>query len=84
MMILILNFLTSKIKYSELDTIETLQHHSLSLTSSALDHSTTSTPYIYVYIYTVKSVQSDRQVFYEMMILILNFLTSKIKYSELV
>ena len=27
-------------------TIDTLQHHSLSLTSSALDHSTTSTPYI--------------------------------------
>ena len=25
-------------------TIDTLQHHSLSLTSSALDHSTTSTP----------------------------------------
>ena len=34
-------------------TIVTLQHHSLSLTSSALDHSTTSTPvYIYIYIYT--------------------------------
>jgi hypothetical protein len=29
-------------------TIDTLQHHSLSLTSSALDHSTTSTPYIYI------------------------------------
>ena len=28
-------------------TIDTLQHHSLSPTSSALDHSTTSTPYIY-------------------------------------
>jgi hypothetical protein len=27
-------------------TIDTLQHHSLSLTSSALDHSTTSTPYV--------------------------------------
>ena len=26
-------------------TIDTLQHHSGSLTSSALDHSTTSTPY---------------------------------------
>ena len=26
-------------------TIDTLHHHSLSLTSSALDHSTTSTPY---------------------------------------
>ena len=26
-------------------TIDTLQHHSLSLTSSALDHSTTSTPF---------------------------------------
>ena len=30
-------------------TIDTLQHHSLSLTSSALDLSTTSTPYIYIY-----------------------------------
>jgi hypothetical protein len=30
-------------------TILTLQHHSLSLTSSALDHSTTSTPYIYIW-----------------------------------
>ena len=30
-------------------TIVTLQHHSLSLTSSALDHSTTSTPYINVW-----------------------------------
>jgi hypothetical protein len=29
-------------------TIDTLQHHSLSLTSSALDHSTTFTPYIYI------------------------------------
>ena len=29
-------------------TIDTLQHQSLSLTSSALDHSTTSTPYIYI------------------------------------
>jgi hypothetical protein len=26
------------------NTIDKLQHHSLSLTSSALDHSTTSTP----------------------------------------
>ena len=35
-------------------TIDTLQYHSLSLTSSTLDHSTTSTPciYIYIYIYT--------------------------------
>jgi hypothetical protein len=29
-------------------TIDTLQHHSLSLMSSALDHSNTSTPYIYI------------------------------------
>jgi hypothetical protein len=29
-------------------TIDTLQHHSLSITSSVLDHSTTSTPYIYI------------------------------------
>ena len=29
-------------------TIDTLQHHSLGLTSSVLDHSTTSTPYIYI------------------------------------
>jgi hypothetical protein len=28
-------------------TIDTLQHHSLSLTSSAVDHSTTSTPYVF-------------------------------------
>ena len=32
-------------------TIDTLQYHSLSLTSSTLDHSTTSTPCIYIYIY---------------------------------
>jgi hypothetical protein len=30
-------------------TIVTLQHHSLSLTSSALDHSTTYTPHIYIF-----------------------------------
>ena len=34
-------------------TIDTLQHHSLSLTSSALDHSTTS---IYIYLFTSKIV----------------------------
>ena len=34
-------------------TIDTLQHHSLSLTSSTLDHSTTSTP---LYTSTVKPV----------------------------
>jgi hypothetical protein len=37
-------------------TIDTLQHHSLSLTSSALDHSTTSTPlYIHVFHYLILS-----------------------------
>ena len=32
----------------DLNTHHSLQHHSLSLTSSTLDHSTTSTPYIYI------------------------------------
>jgi hypothetical protein len=32
-------------------TIDTLQHHSLSLTFSALNHSTTSIPYIYIFIH---------------------------------
>ena len=58
-----LDFIAVKFFCSSLDgiwthTIVTLQHHSLSLTSSALDHSTISTPLkrsfnsrIYIYIY---------------------------------
>jgi hypothetical protein len=37
-------------------TIDTLQHHSFSLTSSALLHSTTSTPYINIYISHINDV----------------------------
>jgi hypothetical protein len=40
---------------SEIDTeykpTDVIASHSLSLTSRALDHSTTSTPYIYIYVY---------------------------------
>ena len=35
--------------------IDTLQNHSLSLTSSALDHSTTSTPYIYYMLFSYQT-----------------------------
>ena len=39
-------FVPKMTSYHRFDCIfDTLQHHSLSLTSSALDHSTTSTPY---------------------------------------
>ena len=55
-------FLSSQFFCSSLDgiwilTIDALQHHSLSLTSSALDHSTTSTPYINIYISHINDVR---------------------------
>ena len=43
-------------------TIDTLQHHSLSLTSSALDHSTTSTPcsvYLRKYMFLKIHIEQD-------------------------
>jgi hypothetical protein len=43
-------------------TIDTLQHHSLNFMSSALDHSTTSTPYIHIKskgIYQPKNLMSN-------------------------
>jgi hypothetical protein len=66
-------------------TIDTLQHHSLSLTSSALDHSTTSTPYIYIYVkyIYIKEIIKKRtkRIFHNILVLTFSLLLQIFRYN---